>query len=143
MRDEALARAGNPLWGTPLGQMHLRGEINAVQLSAGEKFIVLLSAYNRAIGAKSVASPSLEIGRGAAQPDPDTEVGEKIAERERIVMDEYEAVMRLIGSGTSRDRALRRLADGKAIDFAERRDAICGMDILAVYYHLTNSRVCA
>src|SRR5690348_6872410 len=69
MRDEALSRVSNPLWGTQIGQMYLRGEINAVQLSAGQKWFALLSAYQQAIGAKSIAPQSFEIGRGGSEPD--------------------------------------------------------------------------
>jgi hypothetical protein len=143
MRDAALTSISNPLWGTQIGQMHLRGEINAVQLSAGQKWFMLLAAYHQAIGARSIAPQSLEIGRGSSEPDTETERGRKLAEREQAITAEYDKVLRSIGSGTERDKALRRLADDKALDFYERRQAICGLDVLAGVYGLTNNRICA
>lgn len=143
LREEALSRVSNPLWGTQIGQMHLRGEINAVQLSAGQKWFALLAAYRQAIGAKSIAPQSLEIGRGSSEPDIETDRGLRLAERERAVTAEYNKIIQSVGSGSERDRALRRLADDKALDFYERRQAICGLDALAFAYGLTNNRFCA
>lgn len=143
MRDAALTSISNPLWGTQIGQMHLRGEINAIQLSAGQKWFALLRAYQQAIGAKTIAPQSLEIGRGGSEPDIETERGRTLAAKEEAVAAEFEKVVSAIGSGSDRDRALRRLAEDKALDFSERRAAICGLDLLAMCYGLTNSRVCA
>lgn len=143
MRDAALTSVSNQLWGTQIGQMHLRGIINAVQLSAGQKWFALLEAYKQAIGAKSIAPQSLEIGRGSSEPDTETERGRNLAAREQAITAEYNKVLQSIGSGSDRDKALRRLADDKALDFEERRHAILGLDLLAEIYRLTNSRVCA
>lgn len=143
MRDAALTSISNPLWGTQIGQMHLRGEINAIQLSAGQKWFQLLRAYQQAIGAKTIAPQSLEIGRGSSDPDIETEHGRKLATREAAITAEFEKAVSAIGSGSERDKALRRLAEDCALDFSERRHAICGLDLLAGIYGLTSNRICA
>ena len=113
--EAALRGAADPLYGTSLGQLFLRGEITASQLAAGNAFARLQGRYDRAMGmpCRFTASADYGVARAVSSKGPVTD-DEAVAAKDR-----YAATMAFIGGAmqgsvtvSTGDGSLKRL-DGE------------------------------
>lgn len=141
LRDAAVQSVANPLFGSELGRLHMSGIINAIQLSAGQKWTRIFQLYQRIIGAKQIHPQSLQLGAASHDPDPESEGGKKQTDLEMVIRAEYDGAIKAIGHGSEREKVLRHLADDQAIPYFERQHAICGLNRLADFYRLTNAKL--
>lgn len=141
MREAAKALAIDPLWGTELGRMHLQGELSATQLEAGKRWANLARAHAAAICSKGIKAMNIGGSSSGAEPDPDSEAGIKIAERESRTVDRYrDAEGRVIDCGTRVLFAVAALCeDDRPLEWAEKREAVKGLDALSSHWGLTTN----
>ena len=115
LRDMALAGAALSEWGTELGRLFLGGKLDADLYEAGKRWARLTAAYHAATGGPAeVVSIGLWTDGHRQPPDPDSEAGQRIAEREKAVCDawrEADAVLSSSGCRASVDAVcIRNLA---------------------------------
>ena len=85
-----------PEYGTELALMLYRAEITRSQYEAAEDFVQARYAFLRVSEAKSLRAAQLESGLGSKEPDPDSEVGKRIAAREERIKRRYEELYRVV-----------------------------------------------
>ena len=83
-----------PEYGTELALMHYRGELTRPQYDAAQVFLRVRAEFVRAVDARQIKSPKLEFGIGGRPPDPDSEIGQKIAEREKSAVHKFRKLER-------------------------------------------------
>jgi hypothetical protein len=124
LRDAAMQGLRDPEWGTELGRLNLTGKINDSMFAAGKKWAILASQYQAAIGVFPVRTASPTLGRNSEPPDPDSDEGKKIAERETNGAERFFAADAvLIQAGPGVRQIVRRVC--------EDNEMPCGLDELA------------
>lgn len=140
LRDAAMAGLRDPQWGTELGRLYLAGNISEIQYAAGKWWSEAAASFRRAIGAFPVRSPSVEVGRGGASPDPDSEEGRKLAVREAEQAERFfEAHAVLLSAGRGAERAVRDVCERGlcSVAMSELMALRVGLSALASHRGLT------
>jgi len=127
VRDALAADLIDPIWGTQLGQMHLRNEIDTVQFDAAKRWFNVLNDYFQ-------KSSTSQPGIGNGEADPNSEPGRKGQPTA------YDRGLRVLSKDSLSEKAVRRLFRGEYLDFAERLHAANGLNVLAHHYKFTNAR---
>ena len=137
LRDAALAGLSGREWGTELGRLYLAHSITDEMYSAGRRWSVDAAAYRAAIGIFPMRSASLERGALGHAPDPDSEEGRRLADREIEGAERFfaaDAALHMAGPGA--ERAVARLCehDLSLAGMVELLAARCGLSALARHY---------
>lgn len=86
--------------GTPVGRMMIRGEFklgreapNATQsrYDAANWFFGLYHGFQRAVGSKTIAPQSYEVGSKGEPVDPFSEAGERLSRKEKRITREFQS----------------------------------------------------
>jgi len=140
LRDAAIAGMAAPEWGTELGLMYLRQEIDAPHYEAGKRWARLVAEAQRAAGAPAHVGSGGNLERARdRQPDPETPAGRHEAERDRAILaDTRAALLALQGAGTAAFKAGQRVCEESrpAIGPAERAALMTGLGALALHWRL-------
>jgi hypothetical protein len=140
LRDAALAGMAAPEWGTELGLMYLRQEIEASLYEAGRRWARLAAEAQRATGAPAHVGSGGNLERMRdRQPDPETPAGQREAERDRAILaDTKAALAALEGAGAAPLKAVKQVCEGNrpAIGIADRTALRAGLDALALHWRL-------
>jgi len=103
LRDMALAGAALSEWGTELGRLFLGGKLDPALYEAGKRWARLTAAYHAATGGPApVVSIGLWTDGRRRTPDPDSEAGQRIAEREKAVCDAWREADAVLSSSGCR-----------------------------------------
>lgn len=101
MIDDAAKNARMAWAGTAYGRMRLEGNLSDRQFAACQKWAELRRDYEIAIGARQAKTAMATIdATGGTEPDPDSELGQKIglsAQRKIAEYDKAEAVLKAQG----------------------------------------------
>lgn len=91
MEDEAVKTALNPIWGTIVGKLAMKGDLTASQAAAAFEFAALQGRYDALKGMppRSAQSPSYQLGRGGggmdlSRLDPEDRTTQERLQRKRI-----------------------------------------------------------
>ena len=140
LRDAALAGMAAPEWGTELGLMYLRQEIEAALYEAGRRWSRLAAEVQRASGAPGHVGSGGNLERTYdRQPDPETPAGQREAERDRTILaDAKAALTALEGAGPAALRAVRQVCEENrpAIGPTDRAALLAGLEALALHWRL-------
>lgn len=140
LRDAALAGMAAPEWGTELGLMYLRQEVDAPLYEAGRRWARLATEAQRATGAPVHVGSGGNLERGHdRRPDPETPAGRHEAERDRaIVADANAALHALDAAGQGPRKAVIRVCQDNrpAIGPEERNFLLAGLAALARHWRL-------
>ena len=140
--ESSIALASDPRLGTEIGRMLLNGDLTTRQAGAGWQWSELTADYFSAIGASSlqVKAISYERGAKAQAPEPDSEAGKAISEKEERIVKRWEkAHLILLSQGMVAESATRRLCEGKgqrAQDYYEVVRVKQALDALAAHFAL-------
>ncbi len=139
IRDAALRGLRDPEWGSELGRLYLQGIITDSMYAAGKRWREHATEYRQAIGIFPVKSASLERGSHSTSADPDSDEGNKQAERERNAAERFmeaHAILVFMGQGT--ESIIRRLCedDLSLAGMVELKKARYGLSRLADHYNL-------
>ena len=130
MLDNLAANSRLPGLGTAYGRMMLEEAISIPEFEACRRWDDLRASYLAALDASGLRSQLSALdARGGEAPDPGSELGEKIATRDRRIIAEYMAALRVI-------EAVGRV---EHIDFR----GVCESDNYATYSEKGNVRRCA
>lgn len=138
--DGSISLACDPRLGTEVGRLLLNGDITSRQAGAGWQWSELTADYFSAIGADplQIKSISYERGAKAQAPEPDSEAGVAISEKETRIVKRWErAHLVLISQGMIAESATRRICEGKgekARDFQEMIRVKQALDALAAHF---------
>jgi hypothetical protein len=149
--EAALRGAADPLYGTSLGVLFLRGEITASQLAAGNAFARLQGRYDRAMGMPCRFTASPDYGTARSLSDKGPMADDELA----AVKDRHARTMGLLGGAmqgsvvvAAGDGGLKRL-DGEAARPVRAYDArrttallerVCVDDLACESYELDRLR---
>jgi len=140
LRDAALAGMAAPEWGTELGLMYLRQEIEAPLYEAGRRWSRLAAEAQRAAGAPAHVGSGGNLERTRdRQPDLDTPAGQHETDRDRAILaDARSALAALEGAGVEPRKAVQRVCEGNspAIGIADRSALMTGLQALALHWRL-------
>lgn len=141
LMDAALADVLDPKWGTELGRLLLTGAITPEMYSAGERWTEAASKYRKAIGIFPIKSTSAEPSPRSHQPDPDSEEGRKLAQREANAAERFfEADAILTQAGPGIRLAVRRLCeDNEICGYDDLVHARAGLIRLVQHWNLTGT----
>lgn len=89
LRDAALAGMRDAVWGSALGWLFLCGKINASEFAAGRNWLALATRYAEALQAPRQPRTAILDAMGGTPPDPDSDVGLRVARRELMAIDDY------------------------------------------------------
>jgi hypothetical protein len=89
LRDAALAGLRDAVWGSSLGWLFLNGKINASEFAAGKHWLVLATNYANALQAPRPPGTAKLDAMGGTPPDPDSDAGQKQADREARAIGDY------------------------------------------------------
>lgn len=140
LTESAVAFAHDPKFGTVLGLLLLKGDINARQAGAGWQWAEIAHEYYSAIGATSLHVKAISYERGAKGEAPDLEspAGEAMTERDKRAVKRFErAFLVLQSQGHNAMTLCRRLCEGRGIapdTYEQRMSAIRALDALASYF---------
>jgi hypothetical protein len=140
LRDAALAGMAAPEWGTELGLMYLRQEIEAPLYEAGRRWTKLAAEAQRAADAPSHVASGGNLDRAPdRRPDPETQAGRREAERDGAILADHRSARKALDdAGAAARRAVLRVceSDRPAIGHAEREDLRAGLAALARHWRL-------
>ena len=105
--EAALRGAGDPLYGTSLGQLFLRGEITAPQLAAGNAFARLQGRYDRAMGMPCRFTASADYGVARA-----TSIKGPVSDEETAAVKERHAATARLLNGAMQGSVVVSVGDG-------------------------------
>lgn len=140
LTESAVALAHDPKFGTVLGVMLLKGDLNARQAGAGWQWAEIAQEYYSAIGATSLHVKAISYERGAKgeAPDLDTPAGEAMTERDKRAVKRFERAFTILQSqGATSATLCRRLCEGRGIapdTYEQRCQAIRALDALACHF---------
>jgi hypothetical protein len=140
LRDAALAGMAAPEWGTELGLMYLRQEIDAALYEAGRRWARLVAEAQRASGAPAHVGSGSDIDRTPdRRPDPETSAGRREAEHDRAVLADARSALRALeGAGAAARALVLRVCEQNrpAIGLADRTALLAGLAALALHWRL-------
>lgn len=124
--DEAAKNVRMREFGTAYGRLRLEGQLSDRQFAACHKWAELRREYEIAVGARQAKSAMAVIdSAGGSEPDPDSELGNKIgqaAKRKRAEYEKADAVIFALGSAAYAD--FRNIVEaGHEKQFAMRAEA--------------------
>ena len=140
LKSETVRSLHNPLWGTQIGIMHLKGEITLFEMEAGKRWANLARRYRQALGAKGVKPVNLERVGASCEYDPDSEEGRLLSAQERDICDDFEAALEALHEADrSAVFAVRMVCeDDQVLSWAQKSSAKLGLAALARHWGLTN-----
>jgi hypothetical protein len=136
IREAAFKAASDPLWGTEIGKLNLEGQIDDIQLEAGRKWSVAREAYDRAMGFKRAKAMTFGAGAAGTPPDPDSEIGQEISQREERDISNYtraENSLSCFGK-LSLDAVNDLCIEDKPLEWVRRQYAGAGLTCLAYHW---------
>jgi hypothetical protein len=143
-RDAAFHRYGDKRWGTELGRMYLIGNLQEHHVAAGERWATLMAKFHAAIDAPptNARTANLQIGLHAAHPDPDSDLGQLLAQTEiGVVKRLRKAHDALLQAGSSSEKTVRALCERDvSIGWWLYPALTAGLQRLAEHWHLTERR---
>jgi hypothetical protein len=136
LREAAWRGLRDAQWGTELGRLFLESSLTEQQFLAGQRWRQDVAAYHWAIDVFPVRTASLERGK-ATPPDPDSEVGRKLAKRESEAIETFFAAHAIL-SFTGAEKVVRALVerDEPICGVVGLRTARKGLSVLAEHYGL-------
>lgn len=141
LRDAALSGMRDPEWGSELGRLYLNGTITPAMYAAGKRWREQAETYHRSIGVFPVRSASAEPGRGASQPDPDSDEGRRIAKREADGAERFFAAHAALMVDPVAESAVRALCEQNEMPdgFAQLMKLRRGLLALVAHWDLTGT----
>ncbi len=142
LRDAALRGLRDPEWGTELGRLYLEAAITAAMYAAGKRWREQAAEYRQAIGVFPVRSASLERGSHGHDIDPDSEEGQKQAQREANGAERFFAAhAALTSAGVVAESVVSRICeeDGMLCGWVDRQSLRKGLSALVDHYNLTRA----
>ena len=141
LRDAAMAGLRDAEWGTELGRLYLNEVITSAMYAAGKRWREWAASYHHAIGVFPVRSASAELGRGGQQPDPDSDEGRKIAQREADAAERFFAAHAVLVSDAGAEYAVRAVCERNETPagFEALRKLRKGLLALVVHWDLTGT----
>jgi hypothetical protein len=95
--DAAVRRVSGAEWATPLGRMHLQGQLTVAEYGAGRRWGELRRDYLAAIGSNSPdPKSSVFEPKSAFEADPDSELGRKITKKQLETIKEFMAAVKVV-----------------------------------------------
>ena len=113
--DAAVAKMGDPEYGTVIGRLVLTGILNTREYTAGKRWAITVAEYEAAMGMPSPNPKSIVIGAPSKgePPDPESDAGVAQAKAAARARKRYEAAHReLLKCGSDAEKAVRALCEG-------------------------------
>lgn len=142
VRDMAVRDARQAEWGAELGRLYLENAITGAMYSAGKRWREQAAEYRRAIGLFPIKSASLERGSHSHAIDPDSEEGQKQAQRESNGAERFFAAhAALTSAGVLAESVVSRVCeeDGMLCGWVDHQSLRKGLDALVYHYNLTRT----
>lgn len=140
LKNEVVRSLHDPLWGSQLGMMNLKGQISVPELEAGKRWGNLARRYQSVLGARGIQPVTLERLGASCDYDPDSREGQELVAAEKRICDDFEAALRvLVDTGRQAQYAVRLICEEDAVlTWEQRQHAKCGLSALADHWGLTN-----
>jgi hypothetical protein len=131
---EALRAARiEPRFGSQAGIARMQGRLTEAQYEAARRVSATVADYRAALLISGVASPGMEVGRGAAPADPESDKGAHEARRHTAAVARYDRMRdRLALRGPAVAEATIKFATDEYCDWRATEWAKVGLDQLAL-----------
>ncbi len=139
LRDAAVRGLRDPEWGTELGRLYLEGNLTGAMYAAGKRWREQATEYRRAIGVFPIRSASLERGSHSHEADPDSEEGQKQAQREANGAERFFAAhAALTSAGVLAESVVSRICeeDGMLCGWVDHQSLRKGLSALVDHYNM-------